>query len=58
MKKCKVLVPFILGDTGELMKEGKTIELTDEQLARVKKVSPNMVEVLGDVKKTKVKKGL
>ena len=58
MKKCKVLVPFILGDTGELMKEGKTIELTDEQLARVRKVSPNMVEVLGDVKKTKVKKGL
>ncbi len=58
MKKCKVLVPFILGDTGELMKEGKTIELTDDQLARVRKVSPNMVEVLGDVKKTKVKKGL
>ena len=58
MKKCKVLVPFILGDTGELMKEGKTIELTDDQLARVKKVSPNMVEVLGDVKKSKVKKGL
>lgn len=58
MKKCKVLVPFILGDTGELMKEGKTIELTDEQLARVKKVSPNMVEMLGDVKKSKVKKGL
>lgn len=58
MKKCKVLVPFILGETGELMKEGKTVELTDEQLARVKKVSPNMVEVLGDVKKPKVKKGL
>lgn len=58
MKKCKVLVPFILGDTGELMKEGKTIELTDDQVARVKKVSPNMVEVLGDVKKSKVKKGL
>lgn len=58
MKKCKVLVPFILGDTGELMKEGKTIELTDDQLARVRKISPNMVEVLGEVKKTKVKKGL
>ena len=58
MKKCKVLVPFILGDTGELLKEGKTVELTDDQLARVKKISPNMVEVLGDVKKSKVKKGL
>ena len=56
MKKCKVLVPFILGDTGELFKEGKIIELTDDQLARVKKVSPNMVEVLGDVKKPKTTK--
>lgn len=58
MKKCKVLVPFILGETGELFKEGSIAELTEEQLARVKKLSPNMVEVLGDVKKTKVKKGL
>ena len=49
-------MPFILGDTGELMEEGKNIELTDDQLARVRKVSPNMVEVLGDVKKTKAKK--
>lgn len=58
MKKCTVLVPFILGDTGELLKEGKTVELTEEQLARVNKISPNMVQVLGDVKKTRVKKGL
>ena len=58
MKKCKVLVPFILGETGELFKEGSIAELTEEQLARVKKLSQNMVEVLGDVKKTKVKKGL
>ena len=58
MKKCKVLIPFILGDTGELLKEGKIVELTDDQLERVRKISPNMVEVLGDVKKPKVKKGL
>lgn len=58
MKKCKVLVPFILGDTGELFKEGGIAELTDDQVARVKKVSPNMIEVLGEVKKSKVKKGL
>ena len=58
MKKCKVLIPFILGDTGELLKEGKTVELTDDQLARVRKISPNMVEVLGDVKKPKTKKGM
>jgi hypothetical protein len=56
MKKCKVLVPFILGDTGELLKEGKEVELTDDQLARVRKVSPNMVEVLGEAKKPRAKK--
>jgi hypothetical protein len=56
MKKCRVLIPFILGDTGELLKEDKTVELTDDQLARVQKISPNMVEVLGEVKKSKTKK--
>ena len=56
MKKCRVLIPFILGDTGELLKEGKEVELTDDQLARVRKISPNMVEVLGEVKKSKTKK--
>ena len=56
MKKCKVLVPFILGDTGELFKAGKEVELTDDQLARVKAVSPNMVEVLGEAKKPRTKK--
>ena len=56
MKKCRVLIDFILGDTGELMKVGKIIELTEEQLDRVKRLSPNMVEVLGDVKKPRAKK--
>ena len=56
MKKCKVLIPFILGDTGELLKEGKEVELTDDQLARVKAVSPNMVLVLGEAKKPRAKK--
>ena len=56
MKKCRVLIDFILGDTGELMKVGKIIELTDDQLKRVQKLSPNMVEVLGDVKKPRAKK--
>ena len=56
MKKCQVLIPFILGDTGELLKEGKEVELTDDQLARVKAVSPNMVLVLGEAKKPRAKK--
>lgn len=56
MKKVRVLVPFILGDTGELMKEGKEVEVTDDQLRRIQAVSPNMVEVLGDAKKPRAKK--
>ena len=56
MKKVRVLVPFILGDTGELLKAGKEVEVTDDQLARIKAVSPNMVEVLGDAKKPRTKK--
>ena len=56
MKKVRVLVPFILGDTGELLKAGKEVEVTDDQLKRIQAVSPNMVEVLGDVKKPRTKK--
>lgn len=51
-----VLIPFILRETGKLMKAGDTVELTEEQLVRVKALSPNIVKVLGDVKKHKTKK--
>jgi hypothetical protein len=56
MKRVRVLIPFILGDTGELLNAGKEVDLTDDQLARVKALSPNMVEVLGDAKKPRAKK--
>jgi hypothetical protein len=56
MKKVRVLVPFILGDTGELLKEGKEVDVTDDQLRRIQAVSPNMVEVLGEAKKPRAKK--
>jgi hypothetical protein len=56
MKKVRVLVPFILGDTGELLKAGKEVEVTDDQLFRIQALSPNMVEVLGDAKKPRAKK--
>jgi hypothetical protein len=56
MKRVKVLIPFILGDTGELLKAGKEVDLTDDQLARVEAISPNMVEVLGEAKKPRAKK--
>lgn len=56
MKRVRVLIPFILGDTGELLKEGKEVEVTEDQLARIQAISPNMVEVLGDAKKPRTKK--
>ena len=56
MKKVRVLVPFILGDTGELLKAGKEVDVTEDQLARINAISPNMVEVLGDAKKPRTKK--
>ncbi len=56
MKKVRVLVEFILGDTGELLKVGREVEVTEDQLARIKALSPNMVEVLGDAKKPRTKK--
>ena len=56
MKKVKVLVPFILSDTGKLLEVGMELEVTEEQLARINKISPNMVEVLGEVKKARTKK--
>lgn len=56
MKRVRVLIPFILGDTGELLKNGKEVEVTDDQLFRIQALSPNMVEVLGDAKKPRAKK--
>ena len=56
MKRVRVLIPFILGDTGELLKAGKEVEVTEDQLKRIQAVSPNMVEVLGDAKKPRAKK--
>jgi len=56
MKRVRVLIPFILGDTGELLKAGKEVDVTADQLKRIQAISPNMVEVLGDAKKPRTKK--
>ena len=56
MKKVRVLIPFILGDTGELLKADKEVEVTEDQLRRIQALSPNMVEVLGEAKKPRAKK--
>ena len=56
MKRVRVLIPFILGDTGEFLKAGKEVDVTADQLSRIQALSPNMVEVLGDAKKPRAKR--
>ena len=51
MKLVKVLIPFNDKVTGVPYKANDEIELTDERIAEVKTVNPNMVLVLGDAKK-------
>ena len=48
MKRVKVLVPFHSKATGKDQIPGDIIDVTDEQLAAIRKVSVNMVLVLGE----------
>jgi hypothetical protein len=49
MNLCRVLIPFTLSDTKKAYVPNDEIELTDEQLARVRVINVNMVEVVGKV---------
>ena len=49
MKRVKVLIPFHLIATKTDHKSGDVIEVSEEQLAKIKSINVNMVEVLGDV---------
>ena len=50
MKRVRVLIPFIVGETGKLLKAGKVTTLSEDVIARALAINPNMLEVLGDVK--------
>lgn len=49
MKRCEVLVPFHMIATNTDYVPGDVIEVSDEQLAKIKAVNVNMVLVLGEV---------
>lgn len=49
MKRVKVEIPFHLIATNTVHVPGDVIEVSEEQLARIKAVNINMVSVLGDV---------
>ena len=48
MKLVKVLRPFHLKATDTLHVAGDEIKVTDEQLAKIRSINVNMVEVLGE----------
>ena len=56
MLRVEVLIPFHLIATDTDHVPGDIIEVSAEQLARILAVNPNMVLVLGEVKKPKTKK--
>lgn len=51
MKRVRVLIPFHLAATKTDHVAGDEIVVSDEQLARIRAINVNMVEVLGEVKK-------
>ena len=60
MKRCEVLIPFHMKATDTIHNPGDIIEVSEEQLAKIRAAHVNMVAVLGDVEEQheqKQKKG-
>lgn len=51
--KVKVLIPFHLSAKNHDCVPGETIDVTDEQLAKIRAINVNMVEVVKEVEKKK-----
>ena len=49
MKRVKVLIPFHMIATNTNHNPGDVIEVSEEQLAKIRTVNVNMVDVLADV---------
>jgi hypothetical protein len=50
MKRVKVLIPFHFKDANKDLVAGDVIEVSDEQLAKIRAINVNMVLVLEEVK--------
>ena len=50
MKRCEVLIPFHLIATDTIHVPGDIIEVSDEQLDKIRAIREDMVSVLEDVK--------
>lgn len=56
MKRCEVLIPFHMSATNTDHVPGDTIEVSEEQLAKIQAINVNMVLVLGEAKPKKTRK--
>ena len=55
MKRVEVLIPFHNAETKKDQVVGDVIEVSDERLAEIREINVNMVLVLEEVEKPKVK---
>ena len=55
MKRVRVLVPFTDRVTGETYEKDAEIQITDERVNEIKSFNVNLIEVLGEVKKSRKK---
>lgn len=53
MKKVLVNVPFRDRYSGKLYAAGITYKMTEERIAEIKEVNPNLISVVGNVKSEK-----
>lgn len=56
MKLVRVLIPFHMSATNTDHVPNDEIEVTDEQLAKIRAINVNMVEVLGEAEETEAEK--
>jgi hypothetical protein len=57
MAKVKVLESFMDVHTKALHPVGEVFEATEERIAEIRSVNPDLIEVLSDAKKTRKKAG-
>lgn len=55
MKRVRVLVPFTDRVTGEVYEKDAEVHFNDERVNAIKSFDVNLIEVLGEVKKSRKK---
>lgn len=53
MKKVMINIDFIDAETGKIRKAGTKVNLTEERVAEIRAVNPDLITVIGTVEKPK-----